>query len=90
MWASLWGTIILPTMPSLLSEKKEDDLKCSFLKKVIYFWLLWVFIAVLGLSLVVMRRGHSSLGAQASLCGGSSCCGSWALAHGISSCGTWA
>ena len=40
----------------------------------------------------------SSFGAQASHCGGFSCCGTWALgawasvvaAHGLSSCGSWA
>ena len=30
-----------------------------FLLKTIYFWLLWVFIAAQGLSLVVVSRGYS-------------------------------
>ena len=49
------------------------------------FWLCWVIVAVLGLSLVVVS-------------GGFSCCGAWALggwaslvvARGLSNCGTWA
>ena len=28
-----------------------------FLKKFIYFWLCWVFVAARGLSLVAARRG---------------------------------
>ena len=30
-----------------------------FLKKLIYFWLCWVFIAARGLSLVAASRGYS-------------------------------
>ena len=66
----------------------------SFFKKIylfIYFWLCWVFIAVLWLSLVAASGGYSSL-----WCMGFS---SWWLlllwsmgsGHvGFSSCGTWA
>ena len=32
----------------------------------IYFWLLWVFVAERGLSLVVASGGYSSCGARAS------------------------
>ena len=32
-----------------------------FFKKIIYFWLRWVFVAVCGLSLVVSSGGYSSL-----------------------------
>ena len=32
-----------------------------FLKKFIYFWLCWVFVAAHGLSLVVVSGGYSSL-----------------------------
>ena len=54
-----------------------------------YLWLHWVFIAALGLPLVVGSRGYSSCSAPASHCGGSSCCrASQALEHGLSSCGT--
>ena len=38
-----------------------------------YFWLCWSFITARGLSLVLCR------GAQASHCGGFSCCGAQAL-----------
>ena len=52
----------------------------SFLKYLfIYFWLHWVFVAALGLSL--LRRADATLccGARASHCGGFSCCGAQAL-----------
>ena len=64
-------------------------------KKLIYFWLHWVFVAARGLSLVVGSGGYSLL-----QCVGFSCCGTQALgvrasvvvAHGalerrLSSCG---
>ena len=66
-------------------------------KKIIYFWLCWVFVAVWGLSLVAVRRGLvCSCGAHASHCGGSSRCRVRALgtqasgtaAHRLSSFGT--
>ena len=55
------------------------------------FWPCWVFVAVHGLSLVVVSRGYSSL-----RCTGFSCCGAQALgmqasvvvAQGLSSCGS--
>ena len=40
-----------------------------------------------GFSLVVVSRGCSSCGVQASHCGGFSCGGAQALEHGHSSCG---
>ena len=56
----------------------------------IQFWLRWVFVAVRGLSLVVVSGGYSSL-----RCTGFSCCRARALgtqasvvaARGLSSCG---
>ena len=62
------------------------------------FWLHWVFVAVHGLSLVVASGATLRCGAQASHCGGFSCCGARALgmrasvvvAHGLSSFGSWA
>ena len=64
----------------------------------IYFWLRWVFIAVCGLSLVVVRGATLRCSAQPSHCGGFSCCGARALgarasvvvACGLSNCGSWA
>ena len=65
-----------------------------FLKNFIYLFLLhWVFVAVRGLSLVVLSRGYSLL-----WCVGFLCCRAWALgtrasvvvARGLSSCGLWA
>ena len=65
----------------------------SFLKKIylLYFWLYWVFIAVHGLSLVVVSRGYSLLWCEGfslwwllllrstgSKCMGFSSCGMWA------------
>ena len=71
-----------------------------------YFFkeFLNLFLAVLGLhccvgfSLIMASGGHSSHGAQASHCGGFSCCGARALGvqasvavvHELSSCGTQA
>ena len=61
-----------------------------FLKKFIYFWLRWVFIAACGLSVVVVSRGYSLLWCAAfSL--------QWLLLlwstgsrrAGFSSCGMW-
>ena len=66
----------------------------------IYFWLLWVFIAVHGLSLVAASRGYSSLQCMGfslrwllllrstgSRCTGFSSCGSRALECRLSNCG---
>ena len=36
-------------------------IKIHLFFKFIYFWLCWVFVAVRGLSLVVVSRGYSSL-----------------------------
>ena len=44
------------------------------------FWLWWVFVSALGLSLAAASVGSSSFRAPASHCGGLSCCG--ALAAG--------
>ena len=44
-----------------------------------YFWLLWVFVAGLSLSLVA-GRGYSICSVWA-YCGGFSCCEAWALGH---------
>ena len=61
----------------------------------IYFWLLWVFIAVRGLSLVAASGGYSSVGVHRLLIVVTSlCCGAWALGtrasvvvvRGLSSC----
>ena len=65
---------------------------------LIYFWLRWAFVAVHGLSLVAASGATLRCGAQASHCGGFSCCGAravgaWAsvvVAHGLSSCGSQA
>ena len=74
---------------------------CVFLKKknhVIYFWLLWVFVAACWVSLMAVKGATLFCCAQASHCGGFSCCGApvpgtWAsvlAAQGLSSCGVWA
>ena len=69
----------------------------------IYFWLLWVFVAVRGLSLVAASGGYSSLWCMGfslqwllllwstgSRHAGFSSCGSWALECRLSSCGAQA
>ena len=65
----------------------------KFIYLFIYFWLRWVFVAACNLSLVAEATLRCS--AQASHCGGFSCCGAQALgarasvfvAHGLRSCG---
>ena len=46
-----------------------------------FFWLCWVFIAVLGLPLVVGEGSTLCCDARASHWGGFSCCRAWALGH---------
>ena len=54
----------------------------------IYFWLCWVFVAVCGLSLVVLSRGYSHCGAWSSAV--VSFVAERSLGHvGFSSCGAW-
>ena len=68
----------------------------QFLKHFIYFWLLWVFVAVRGLSLVAASGGSSSMWcAGFSLqwllllqSTGSRRVGSVVAARGLSSCGS--
>ena len=64
---------------------------------IFFFWLLWIFVAVRGLSPVAESGGFSlvavwgllsSCGMWASHCSGSSCLGTRALEYGLSSCGT--
>ena len=50
-----------------------------FIYLFIYLCLCWVFTAARGLSLVAARGATLRCGAQASHCGGFSCCGAWAL-----------
>ena len=70
-----------------------------FLFNLFYFWLHWAFVAESRLSLIAVSGGYSSpCGAQASHCGGFSCCRAQALgmlasvvvARWLSSCGSWA
>ena len=66
----------------------------------IYFWLLWVFVAAHGLSLVAVSGGYSSLRctdfslqwlllfqSTGSRHVGFSSCGTWALELRLSNCG---
>ena len=62
----------------------------GFLLPWFFFWLRWVFVAAHGLSLVAARGATLSCGAQASHCGGFSCCGARALERRLSSCGAQA
>ena len=45
----------------------------DFFYLIIYFWLYWVAIAMLGLTIVVVSGVYSSLGMQASYCCGLIC-----------------
>ena len=65
----------------------------SIKKKKLYLWLIWVFVAALGLSLVAVSGGFlSGYGTWVSTCGGFSCGGAWApgmqASRGLSSCGS--
>ena len=69
----------------------------SILNLFIYLFLAcWVFVAVHGLSLVLVSGSTLRCGLRASHCSGFSCCGARALgvrasvvvAHGLSSCGS--
>ena len=87
-----------------LFYKLESEIcvaQSAFLKKIIYFWLRWVFVAARGLSLVVASRGYSSLWcagfsllwflllpSTGSRHTGFSSCGSRALERRLGSCGT--
>ena len=55
----------------------------AYFLKLIYFWLCWVFVAALGLSLVVARSGRvlSGCTAQTSHCSGFSSHRAWAPGH---------
>ena len=48
---------------------------CVCLKLFIYFWLCWVFVAMLGLSLVVESRGDSLVSVLGLLVAVASHCG---------------
>ena len=71
---------------------------CYFHLFMFYFWLRWVFVPLLGLSLVAASGGYLHRGAHASHCDGVSCSraqalgaqGSAAAARRLSSCGALA
>ena len=48
-------------LPIILIFSLQSVLKKGFIYLFIYFWLCWIFIALLGLSLVVASRGYSLL-----------------------------
>ena len=64
----------------------SDHLKFYFFN----FWLCWVFVVALRLSLAAASGGYSDCSEQASHCGGFSCCRAWALEHRLSNCSSWA
>ena len=89
------GLITDPLLFVLFFKIKKN----FFLYKFIYFtyfWLRWVFVVGLGLSLVVASRGYSPLRCAGFSLGGFPCCRARALgartsvvvAHRLSSCGT--
>ena len=96
MFYELFQSLFLCIFLNLEGNKGYDFSSCfllirgmDFLKRIhlfilfIYFWLHWVFIAVHGLSLVVVSGRSLCCSASASHCGG---LGSRHL--GFSSCGT--
>ena len=70
----------------------------SFLKIIYLFFVCWVFVAVCGLSLIVVSGGRSSLQCTGFSLRALSCCAAWALgtrtsvvaARGLCSCGSQA
>ena len=56
----------------------------------IYFSLQRIFVATRGLSLVTAGGAYSLFVVWAAHCGGSPCCGAWALEHRLRGCGTQA
>ena len=79
--------LFLQAISSAMSWMFPKMVNSHSLKSVyffIYLWLCWVFVAALGLSLVVAGGGYS-------LSCGFSSCEAWALGHmGFSSCSSWA
>ena len=52
-------------------------------KKLIYFWLCWVFVTEPSLSLAAKSGGSSSAGVHRLVTGGPSGCGAGLQAHGF-------
>ena len=84
---------------TLLSFKHYYSLTFKKFVDFYYFWLCWVFVAVLGVSLVVVRRSYSLIAvhklliAVASLAAEHRLKGTQAsavVACGLNSCGFWA
>ena len=83
--------IDLSTFSHIAFQKSVSGLGQLLL--VFFFFLISLFLVVLGLSLLLHRffsscgeRGLlSSCNAQASHCSGFSCCGAWALEHRLGS-----
>ena len=59
-------------------------------KKIVYFWLCWIFIPEWAFSLVAVSSGVFFSGARGSHCGGFACCRAWLLGCvGFSTCSMW-
>ena len=108
-WSHPWAIPFFPIQEMRVSEINFYSAKfeSSFfffrekLFKIFLFWLCWAFVAALGLSLVAVSGGYSSLWctgfslwwllllrSMGSRCTGFSNCGSRALERRLSSCGT--
>ena len=74
-WVILWN-IYIWYLRYLYIQKQFSFFNINLF---IYLWLCWVFIAAWGLSLVAVSGATLHCGAQASRCGGFSCCGARAL-----------
>ena len=79
-----WGPLIYST---------DSIALCS---QALFFFFKFIYLFLAALGLCCCSRAFSEwgatlrCGAQASHCGGFSCCGAWGLECRLSSCGTWA
>ena len=104
-WLDIFGELeAIPTDPKTCARKQNSKHSmCRLVFFVLFFWLLWVFVAAYGLSLVAASRGYSSwwcagfslrwlllLRSMGSRRTGFSSCGLRALERRLSSCGAWA
>ena len=76
-WACLLAFLGVSVLICKLGVDEDPFVFLKIKKKLLCFWLCWVFAAAFGLPLVPVSSG--SCGAWASQCCGFSCCGAQAL-----------
>ena len=94
---TFWHYLMHFCIPPTFWDKKMFQTPFFFFFKLIYlifvyFWLRWIFVAALRLSLVAVSGGYSLFQcvgfSSGSRCTGFSSCGSRALERRLSSCGS--